>query len=182
MRKYRYGVVLLLLATLGFYGCATIPKGPSVMVLPGQGKTFDQFQTDDIVCRQFASQRIGASPQELASQSTATSAVVGTVIGGAAGALIGGAGGNAGSGAAIGAGTGLLFGTAMGAESGQYAGVTAQRMYDNAYMQCMYAKGNQIPGVVRQRPRRAYPPPPPDSYPPPPSSYPPPQPSYPPPR
>jgi len=181
MRIHRWGGFLVLLTALGLYGCATIPKGPSVMVLPGEGKTFDQFQTDDIVCRQFASQRVGASPQELAQQSTAASAVVGTVVGGAAGALIGGAGGNAGGGAAIGAGTGLLFGTAMGAESGQYAGVSAQRMYDNAYMQCMYAKGNQIPGVVRQPARRAYPPPPPpppSSYPPPPSSYPP----YPPPQ
>jgi hypothetical protein len=25
-----------------------------VMVLPGQGKSFEQFQTDDAVCRQWA--------------------------------------------------------------------------------------------------------------------------------
>ncbi len=176
MRTYRHGVFLLILAAIGLYGCATIPKGPSVMVLPGPGKTFDQFQGDDMVCRQYASNRIGASPQEVAQQNTAAGAVGGAVIGGAAGALIGGASGNAGAGAAVGAGTGLLFGTAMGAESGQAYAASAQRRYDIAYMQCMYAKGNNIPGVVRRTRRRYPPPPPPSSYPPPPPS------SYPPPR
>ena len=33
--------------------CAAVPTGPSVMVLPGVGKPFDQFQVDDMVCRQF---------------------------------------------------------------------------------------------------------------------------------
>ncbi len=166
------GVLLCLLAALGLfglYGCVVMPKGPSVMVLPGEGKTFDQFQLDDSVCRQFANNRLGMSPQETATQTTVSGAAVGTIVGGAAGALIGGAGGNAGGGAALGAGTGLLFGTAMGAEQGQYAGASAQRRYDIAYMQCMYARGNQIPGVIR-RTRRNYPPPPPP--PPPYSTYP----------
>lgn len=38
---------LPLLAVVGLIACATIPTGPSVMILPGQGKTFEQFQTDD---------------------------------------------------------------------------------------------------------------------------------------
>jgi hypothetical protein len=33
-------------------GCATVPSGPSVMVLPGTGKSLEQFQADDLVCRQ----------------------------------------------------------------------------------------------------------------------------------
>lgn len=45
----RWWPVLLLLG-----GCVTIPKGPSVLVLPGTGKEFTQFQTDDAACRQFA--------------------------------------------------------------------------------------------------------------------------------
>jgi hypothetical protein len=32
---------------VGLSACATIPTGPSVMILPGRGKTFEQFQTDD---------------------------------------------------------------------------------------------------------------------------------------
>ena len=37
-----------------FAGCATPPPaGPSVMVLPGSAKSFDQFRYDDNECRQF---------------------------------------------------------------------------------------------------------------------------------
>jgi hypothetical protein len=44
-------------------------------------------------------------------------------------------------------------------------GWEAQRRYDGAYQQCMYAKGNQIPGAMRQT-RRGYGPPPPPPPPP----------------
>jgi hypothetical protein len=44
-------------------------------------------------------------------------------------------------------------------------GWEAQRRYDNSYQQCMYSKGNQIPGVMRE-PRRGYGPPPPPPPPP----------------
>jgi hypothetical protein len=70
-----------------------------------------------------------------------------------------------GTGAAIGAGTGLLFGTLAGSERGYYYERSVQRRYDIAYQQCMYAKGNQIPGMVeptRRVYRRTPPPPPPD--------------------
>jgi len=165
MTKLRRGIFLLLvLLVLG--GCATLPTGPSVMVLPPPNKPFEQFQVEDAVCRQWAAQQIGMSPQETVNQNTATGAVVGTAIGAGLGAAIGAASGNAGAGAAIGAGTGLLFGTASGANAGQVYGYEAQRRYDISYQQCMYAKGNQIPGTVtRTRTiRRAPPPPPPPGY------------------
>jgi hypothetical protein len=41
-------------------GCATVPSGPSVMVLPGSGKNLETFQVDEIACRQWAGQQIGA--------------------------------------------------------------------------------------------------------------------------
>jgi hypothetical protein len=165
MMKLKRGILLLLvLLTLG--GCATLPTGPSVLVLPPPDKPFEQFQADDAICRQWAAQQIGMSPQETVNQNTATGAVVGTAIGAGLGAAIGAASGNAGAGAAIGAGTGLLFGTASGANAGQVYGYEAQRRYDISYQQCMYAKGNQIPGTVtRTRTiRRAPPPPPPPGY------------------
>ena len=165
MMKLKRGIPLLLvLLTLG--GCATLPTGPSVLVLPPPDKPFEQFQADDAICRQWAAQQIGMSPQETVNQNTATGAVVGTAIGAGLGAAIGAASGNAGAGAAIGAGTGLLFGTASGANAGQVYGYEAQRRYDISYQQCMYAKGNQIPGTVtRTRTiRRAPPPPPPPGY------------------
>jgi hypothetical protein len=151
---------LLMIVTLA--GCATLPTGPSVIVLPGSGKTFGQFQADDALCRQWAQQQIGQSPQEVANQNTAAGAVVGTAAGAGLGAAIGSGSGNTGSGAAWGAATGLLIGTAAGSSSGQYYGYEAQRRYDIAYQQCMYLKGNVIPGmVVRTRPARRMPPPPP---------------------
>lgn len=166
---------LLLALTLG--GCATLPSGPSVAVMPGPGKTFSQFQTDDALCRQWAGQRLGISDPAAATRNTATGSVVGTVLGAGVGAALGAASGHAGAGAAIGAGTGLLLGTAAGASSDQVYGYEAQRRYDIAYEQCMYAKGNRIPGAVRRvrRVRTLPPPPPPDSaYPSPNSAYPPP--------
>ena len=63
-----------------------------------------------------------------------------------AGALIGSASGEPGSGAAIGAGTGLLIGSAAGSDGMYGSSYQMQRSYDIAYMQCMYAKGNQLPG------------------------------------
>jgi len=160
------GSIYLILALpallLTISGCATVPAGPSVMALPGPGKPFEVFQEDDMVCRQWAARQIGQTPQETANQSTVTGAVVGTAVGAGLGAAIGAAAGNAGTGAAIGAGSGLLVGTAAGANAGQVYGRQAQRKYDVAYIQCMYAKGNQVPGARRvYRVRRVPPPPPP---------------------
>ncbi|MCX5736340.1 MAG: glycine zipper family protein [candidate division NC10 bacterium] len=147
-------------------GCAAWPTGPSVMVLPTAGKPFEQFQAEDALCRQWAAQQIGGVSGAPATQQTAVGAAVGTVVGAGLGAAIGSASGNAGAGAAIGAGTGLLMGTAAGANADQLTGGEAQRRYDMAYQQCMYAKGNQVPAVVRTSPRRAIalPPPPPPGY------------------
>jgi hypothetical protein len=154
----------LVLLALG--GCATLPSGPSSRVLPGPGKSFEEFQTDNAICRQWASQQIGMSPQDTANQTTASGAVVGTATGAVLGAVIGSASGHAGEGAAIGAGSGLLLGSAQGANAGQYYGSEAQRRYDIAYEQCMYAKGDQIPGAVQWTPsaRRIAPPPPPPPH------------------
>jgi outer membrane lipoprotein SlyB len=153
--------IFFLLTIVTLAGCATLPTGPSVMVLPGSGKTFEQFQADDAICRQWAQQQIGQNPQEAVNQNTAAGAAVGTAIGAGLGAAIGSGSGNTASGAAWGAATGLLIGTAAGSSSGQYYGYEAQRRYDIAYQQCMYLKGNVIPGMVRTRPARRLPPPPP---------------------
>ncbi len=166
MMKLRLNIFpfLTLLIILTVSGCATVPTGPSVSVMPGYGKSFEQFQADDAVCRQWAGRQIGQSTQQTINQNTAGGAAVGTIIGAGLGAAIGAASGNAGTGAAIGAGSGLLLGTASGANAGRAYGYQAQRQYDIAYTQCMYAKGNQVPGVMA--PARRYstmpPPPPPD--------------------
>ncbi len=105
MAKRAVGLVLL---AVFLSACATLPAGPSVMVWPGPSKSFEQFQADDALCRQWAYQQIGTTPGQAASESAASAAVIGSVLGAVAGAAIGSASGHVGAGAAIGAGTGLL--------------------------------------------------------------------------
>jgi hypothetical protein len=160
MKWQRGFLVFFSLVVLG--GCATMPTGPSVMVMPGPGKPFEVFQTDDALCRQWAQQQIGgASPSETANQNMASGAVIGTLVGAGIGAAIGAATGNAGAGAAIGAGAGLLGGTAMGSNHAYASEYQLQRAYDTAYLQCMYVKGNQVPGARRSTQYYPAPPPPP---------------------
>jgi hypothetical protein len=163
-------VPAVLVVALLVSGCATVPTGPSVMVLPGTGKSFEQFQTDDAVCRQWAAQQTGTTAQKAATGSTVSGAVIGTVVGAAAGAALGAAAGNPAVGAAAGAGVGLLGGTAVGASRADAYGGSVQRRYDQSYIQCMYAKGNQVPmarGSRVQQPAYTQPAPPPPPPPPP---------------
>jgi hypothetical protein len=131
----------LLLALLMIGACTTVPSGPGVMVLPGTGKSFDQFRADDFECRQFASAQVGgAAPNQAATDSGIKSAAVGTLVGAAAGAVIGGS-----RGAAVGAGTGLAAGAMAGTGAAEGSAHGLQRRYDYAYIQCMYAKGHKVP-------------------------------------
>jgi hypothetical protein len=149
--------------------CVTVPEGPSLMALPGSGKSFDQFRADDFDCRQYAQMQIGGNtPAQAANNSAVTSAVVGTLLGAAAGAAINGS-----SGAGVGAGAGLLVGSMAGAGAGQSSAYDLQRRYDHAYVQCMYAKGESVPVSGRSMSSPTYsaaplPPPPPGPPPPPP--------------
>jgi hypothetical protein len=158
MRILRFSPVLM--AALLLAACVTVPSGPSVMVLPGTGKSFDQFRADDMDCRQFAYSQVGGTDaNQVASDSVAKSAALGTVVGAAAGAALGGR-----SGAAAGAGGGLLLGTAAGAGAAETSAYGLQRRYDYAFVQCMYAKGHKVPVSGRftsAAPAYAPPPPPP---------------------
>jgi phage tail tape-measure protein len=138
-------LVFAALIGLAASGCATLPTGPNVMVLPGGGKTLAQFEADDATCRQWASRRIGVTPNEAAAKTTAGGAVIGTVLGSAGGAAVGAASGSPGMGAAVGSGVGLLGGSAIGAGFGEREQGSVQNRYDVAYVQCMYASGDQIP-------------------------------------
>ena len=163
-------------------GCATIPSGPSVMVLPGDAKSFEQFQTDDGVCRNWSAQQIGITPDQAATHSVATGTLLGTLGGAAAGAAIGAAAGNPALGAAVGAGAGALFGSSIGFGQAWGSGLSVQNRYDISYMQCMYTKGNAIPVARGNQTTTTYPatrtampqnipPPPPGAPPPPPPSH-----------
>lgn len=137
----RGSLVAALVGLLGLAGCATLPDGPSHTALPGSRQTFDQFQVDDAGCRQFAVQALGGTtPQQNANNAAVGSAVVGTAMGAAIGGLLGGS-----EGAAVGAGMGLFTGAAVGAGNSQVAGASSQQRYDNAYYQCMFARGHRVP-------------------------------------
>ena len=158
-------VPLLLLAA-----CASTPSGPNVMVLPGSGKTFDQFRFDDYECRQYAHvQSGGDAPNQAAANSGVASAAVGAAVGTVAGAALGGS-----EGAGVGAGLGLATGALAGTGAAARSCASAQHRYDMGYQQCMYAKGHKIPMAASRYDRRpAYreatpPPPPPPGTPPPP--------------
>ena len=85
-RLLRVGLPVALVVALLATGCASVPTGPSVMVLPGTGKSFEAFQVDDAVCRQWAAEQTGTSPGKASTQSTVGGAAIGTVVGAAAGA------------------------------------------------------------------------------------------------
>lgn len=166
MKKY-----LLLLSLLALGACATVPpSGPSVMALPGKGKSFEQFRADDFACREYAGSRTNTTPEQASVNSGVKSAAVGTAVGAAAGALLGGH-----EGAGVGAGAGLLVGSMAGAGAAQRSAYTLQQRYDIGYTQCMVAKGDKVPQAAAQierppryyRRRRVYlyaPPPPPAYY------------------
>ncbi|MDH3314603.1 MAG: glycine zipper family protein [Gammaproteobacteria bacterium] len=146
--------------------CTTMPSGPSIMALPGSGKNFDQFRADDADCRSFAFSQVGGRTSEQAAiDSGVKSAAVGTAVGALAGAALGGH-----QGAGAGAGTGLLIGSLAGTGAAQSSAYGVQRRYDNAYIQCMYAKGEKVPvsgRLVGEQRRARYAPPPPNYGPPP---------------
>lgn len=118
--------------------------GPMIQVLPGPNKPFAQFQDEDMSCRSFAQGQVAGQAQA-ANNTAVGGAVLSTVIGAGLGAAIGG-----GRGAAVGAATGAGFGAAAGAGGSSGAQVGIQMQYDNAYSQCMYARGNQVPGYAPQ--------------------------------
>jgi len=168
--RSKFGCGIALAGVLALGACTVAPpSGPSIVAMPGQGKSFAQFQQDDNYCRNYAQSKIADAGQVAANaQNNATStAVAGTLIGAAAGAALGSLGGNVGAGAAIGAGAGLAGGAAVAGNNTQGAADSLQGRYDVAYAQCMVGNGE----TIQQPPAPvvyAAPPPPPYYYSPPP--------------
>jgi len=167
----RYKLFSLALLPVFALGACTVapPSGPSVVALPGHGKTFAQFQQDDAYCRDYALSHDGASGSETtaASNNATKTAVAGTLIGAAAGAALGSLSGNVGAGAGIGAGAGLLGGASVAGDNAQEAADSMQGRYDVAYEQCMVGNGD----TIQQPPAPVIVAPPPDYYGPPPGYY-----------
>ena len=129
-----------LIPVLLLNACASEPMGPTLAVMPAPGKPFDVFQGDQTLCKQFAASEVQGGAQQANNKQVGT-AVLGTLLGAGLGAAIGG-----GRGAAIGAGAGAVGGTAIGSAPVGREQYSLQQRYDLAYGQCMYARGNQVPG------------------------------------
>ena len=148
------GIVL----TIGLSACVPAKMGPTVQVMPGTGKSFDTFKADQAACEQYADDQVAAARKEANQQAVGT-ALVGTALGAGLGAAAGDAG--------VGAAAGAVAGTGVAAANAQGAAQTIQQRYDIAFSQCMYAKGDLVPGYEPPPapvPEAAPPPPPKAKY------------------
>ena len=81
--------------------CVSAPTGPTIAIMPREGKPFDVFQQEDQQCREFAA-NASKDTSNASLKEGATSAAIGAAIGAAAGAVIqGGSSQNIGTGAGI---------------------------------------------------------------------------------
>lgn len=148
----RFSRLSVIAAPLLLAACVSMPSGPTVTSFPGSGKSFDQFRADDTQCRQYASISVGGEDAtHVQTDSAVRSAYAGTAMGALAGAAIGGHG-------SAGAGAGLILGVLAGSSAANASVYTVQKRYDNAYVQCMYAKGDLVPmaGAVARYATPAY--------------------------
>jgi len=143
MRLYPFKIFLI--SSIGISlltACVSAPTGPTITIMPREGKSFEEFKKDDEECRAFAAQSV-KDGNTAALKEGAISTATGAAIGAAAGALFqGGSSANVGTGAAI----GMVGGAAVGAMGAASKESQAQTQYNTAYQQCMYTKGNQVPG------------------------------------
>jgi hypothetical protein len=142
-RRFTVSVATAALLT----GCASTPLGPTVQVMPGPNKTFDAFQADNATCKGFAQQQVQGQA-DASNQRAVGTALLTTALGAGVGAVGGAFGGNAGAGAAVGGAVGAGAGSAIGGSNSAVDQQTIQAQYDNAFSQCMYAKGEQVPGFA----------------------------------
>lgn len=152
MRKS--ATMILGIGALGLLaGCAMQPVGPTVAVFPAPYKPFEVFQQDQYECGQYAGSQV-AGRAEAANNRALGTAAIGTALGLALGAATGD-----GHAASFGGVAGAAVGGTIAADQSERAGFSLQRRYDIAFSQCMYSRGNQVPGFQRSV---APPPPPPE--------------------
>jgi uncharacterized protein YcfJ len=166
-------------ALMALSACAPTVMAPTVPVMPGANKPFDQFAADQQTCQAYANSQTAPMAAQANNQAVG-GALLTTALGAGLGAAIGG-----GRGAAIGAASGAVVGGSMAAQGSSIAGMNIQQQYNLYYSQCMYARGNQVPGFTPGQyaippypgagpgmpPGGPMPPPPPGAPPPPPPGY-----------
>jgi hypothetical protein len=121
--------------------------GSTVQVMPGPGKSFEAFQADQGNCRDYAASQVKGQAEQ-SNQRAFGAAVLTTLLGAGLGAAGGAPWDAAGQGAGIGAAAGAATGAAVGANMSANDQVGIQVQYDNAFSQCMFAKGEMVPGYA----------------------------------
>jgi outer membrane lipoprotein SlyB len=140
MRVHR-GLGCVMVAAIALAGCAPTVMAPTVPVMPGANKPFDQFAADQQACQYYANAQVAPLTAQANNQALGGTLLT-TALGAGLGAAIGG-----GRGAAIGAASGAVVGGAAGAQGSSIAGRGIQQQYDMYYAQCMVGHGNQVPGM-----------------------------------
>lgn len=143
MKKLYAGSLIAFGSAMLLCSCASTPVGPTVQVLPGQAVPFEVFQQEQDTCKQYAASQVEGQADR-ANASAVGTALLTTALGAAFGAATSWHGHAAGAGAAVGA----TAGAALGAGNSSNAQMGIQVQYNNAYAQCMYAKGNQVVGMA----------------------------------
>jgi hypothetical protein len=125
-------------------GCAQQPIGPTAGVTPGPGKTDAVFQADMNACKQTASTAIAGqvdAANRSAMTGVLTSAAAGVLSNGVANAATSATGDTASQAAA------------GGIQNSQASQGNIQAVYDTAFNNCMYARGENVPGMAPQPPQ-----------------------------
>jgi hypothetical protein len=52
-----------LLVTVLLGGCVAWPREPGVVILPGGGKSVEQFREDHLICQHYAQDEVRATPE-----------------------------------------------------------------------------------------------------------------------
>lgn len=139
------------LAGVAATSACAIPQtaAPRVAAMPGEGRTFEQFQSDDQRCRQAAAAANGfVTPKQAADQGAQQAVLFGTGAGIAGGAMIGSSMAAVGAGAILGGGAGIVAGSLLAAGVAESASQGNQHHYDVTYVQCMAAAGERVPDLL----------------------------------
>lgn len=127
-------------ALLALSGCILPPISPSVKVFPAQGKSSERFAQEDASCKEFALHEISGYPYH-ADSDVVGGAISGTLLGPGVEVSV-----NAGQTATkvmV-----MLIGTGIYERGDAWMQMTLQQRDNVAYMQCMHAKGNDVPGYT----------------------------------
>jgi hypothetical protein len=135
-----------LFAAILLSGCVTPPMGPTALVMPGQGKPFGDFASDQTTCKRFASGEVDGGAT-LANLSQFGTVAMTTALGAGLGGAVRGT-----RGAEVGGGVGAVGGVVASSRGTAAGQGSLQSRYDLAYIQCMYAHGNQIATAASAEP------------------------------